>query len=547
MSKVNVNELTDSQKKRLSQLKERDTIAELIVEGMYNRSEIDFDVISAIEKRTFKKQDYYVAAEVLFNTGASVEWINIVLNVITARGEDEIISFIREVVYAYNCHVEAESIAQFIDACDTPVELHAFTDDIIHQKESTNKVREVIEKIPDLIGKIETDSFEAKQNYVDMKNELDSKISEVDDLKNQIKALQEESKNNSTNEEFAKLEKKANFIEKKFKESQKELRVYKDKCVHLEARLEEYKSKLDETEKSTDAFANSDIADELKRFLAEKFDASVDSIAKTVSNSYSQVLNVVKRDNKSEIDENDAGELKKIISQNENIMEKLQSISSEAVVSSQKNNKDVSQQHDILQPHHQPDPIEERIKTNESSDVSDYEISEDDMMGDISGEMPDIVYEEPAVAVPENVSDTDTDEEDVTKSVDNTASDSKAETVIESEIDHTENKSVAEPDPTICKATDLTANKILSSKVGDDKQEKKIGFFARMRFKHLKDKKQKQLILDLMLHKKLSMNVISDVKNLLESGKVDNNFVFDLINDDELNDDVIKKALAFVS
>lgn len=535
MSKVNVNELTDNQEKRLSQLKERDTIAELIVEGMYNRSEIDFDIISAIEKRTFKKQDYYVAAEVLFNTGASVEWINIVLNVITARGEDEIISFIREVVYAYNCHVEADSIAQFIDACDTPVELHAFTDDIIHQKESTNKVREVIEKIPDLIGKIETDSFEAKQNYVDMKNELDRKISEVDDLKNQIKALQEERKNNFTNEEFVKLEKKANFIEKQFKESQKELRVYKDKCVHLEARLEEYKSKLDEAEKSTDAYTNSDIADDLKRFLTEKFDASVDSIAKTVSSSYSQVLNVVKMDNKSEINESDAGELKKIIFQNENIMEKLQSISSEAVISAQKNNKDVSQQHDTLQPHHQPDPIEERTKTNESSDVSDYEISEDDMMGDISGEMPDIVYEEPAVP------------EDVTESVDYTASDSKAETVIESEIDHTENKSVAEPDSTICKATDLTANKILSSKVGDDKQEKKIGFFARMRFKYLKDKKQKQLILDLMLHKKLSMNVISDVKNLLESGKVDNNFVFELINDDELNDDVIKKALAFVS
>ena len=164
MSKVNVNELTDEQKVRLSQLKEKDTVTSLIIDGMYNKSEIDFEVVAAIEKRSFKKQDYYIAAEVLFNTGASVDWINIVLNVITARGEDEIISFIREVVYAYNNHIEAESIAQFIDACDTPVELHSFTDDIIHQKESNNRVREVIENIPELIGKIETDSFEAKQN-----------------------------------------------------------------------------------------------------------------------------------------------------------------------------------------------------------------------------------------------------------------------------------------------------------------------------------------------------------------------------------------------
>ena len=240
MSKVNVNELTDEQKVRLSQLKEKDTVTSLIIDGMYNKSEIDFEVVAAIEKRSFKKQDYYIAAEVLFNTGASVDWINIVLNVITARGEDEIISFIREVVYAYNNHIEAESIAQFIDACDTPVELHSFTDDIIHQKESNNRVREVIENIPKLIGKIETDSFEAKQNYVDMKNELDKKINEVEALKSQIETLQTESKSEANPEKLAKIEKKAAFYEKNFKESQKELRSYKDKCVHLEARLEEY-------------------------------------------------------------------------------------------------------------------------------------------------------------------------------------------------------------------------------------------------------------------------------------------------------------------
>ena len=65
MSKVNVNELTDEQKVRLSQLKEKDTVTSLIIDGMYNKSEIDFEVVAAIEKRSFKKQDYYIAAEVL--------------------------------------------------------------------------------------------------------------------------------------------------------------------------------------------------------------------------------------------------------------------------------------------------------------------------------------------------------------------------------------------------------------------------------------------------------------------------------------------------
>ena len=108
-------------------------------------------------------------------------------------------------------------------------------------------------------------------------------------------------------------------------------------------------------------------------------------------------------------------------------------------------------------------------------------------------------------------------------------------------------KSKIEIDPAICKAPDLTANKILSSKVKDDKQEKKIGFFARMKFKMLSGTKQKQFILDLMLHKKLPMNTITDVKAMLNTGNVDNSFVFDLINDENLTDEVVRKALAFVS
>ena len=59
--------------------------------------------------------------------------------------------------------------------------------------------------------------------------------------------------------------------------------------------------------------------------------------------------------------------------------------------------------------------------------------------------------------------------------------------------------------------------------------------------------KQKQFILDLMLHKKLPMNTITDVKAMLNTGNVDNSFVFDLINDENLTDEVVRKALAFVS
>lgn len=538
MSKVNVNELTDEQKVRLSQLKEKDTVTSLIIDGMYNKSEIDFEFVAAIEKRSFKKQDYYIAAEVLFNTGASVDWINIVLNVITARGEDEIISFIREVVYAYNNHIEAESIAQFIDACDTPVELHSFTDDIIHQKESNNRVREVIENIPELIGKIETDSFEAKQNYLDMKNELDKKINEVEALKSQIETLQTESKSEANPEKLAKIEKKAAFYEKNFKESQKELRNYKDRCVHLEARLEEYKTKLAEHEKIVTTSVNNNIADELKQYFAEKFDASIDSIAKTVSSSYGQVLSAVK-DNKAESGTIDIFELKEIITQNENIMEKLQAISNQPVSAEVRNKEDAS----TPQPHSVPNvkPVEEE---NENTvQAEDYEISENDIMGDIPEEAPEIVYEEPTANIDEE-NTTEVTKIEPEKDVNQESSNiSETDTATEEFI----KKSKIEIDPAICKAPDLTANKILSSKVKDDKQEKKIGFFARMKFKMLSGTKQKQFILDLMLHKKLPMNTITDVKAMLNTGNVDNSFVFDLINDENLTDEVVRKALAFVS
>ena len=87
----------------------------------------------------------------------------------------------------------------------------------------------------------------------------------------------------------------------------------------------------------------------------------------------------------------------------------------------------------------------------------------------------------------------------------------------------------------------------LRPKTATSVEEKKIGFFARMKFKMLSGTKQKQFILDLMLHKKLPMNTITDVKAMLNTGNVDNSFVFDLINDENLTDEVVRKALAIVS
>ena len=104
-----------------------------------------------------------------------------------------------------------------------------------------------------------------------------------------------------------------------------------------------------------------------------------------------------------------------------------------------------------------------------------------------------------------------------------------------------------EPDINMCKAPELLAGKVLSSKAKDDKEEKKIGFFARMKFRYAKDKKQKQLILDLMLRKRIPVKTVTAVKEIMNSGKVDNSFVFDLINDERATEETIMSALEFVS
>ena len=51
----------------------------------------------------------------------------------------------------------------------------------------------------------------------------------------------------------------------------------------------------------------------------------------------------------------------------------------------------------------------------------------------------------------------------------------------------------------------------------------------------------------MMLHKKLPIDTVTNVKNILNSGKVDNAFVFDLINSENVTDEVIRSTLEFVS
>lgn len=534
MTKKNIDELTNEEQERLQQLKERDSISDLIVMNMIeNNSEIDFDVVEAIEQKSFEKQDYYVAAEVLFHTGAPAEWINLVLKVIEERNPDEIVNFIREIVYAYNNNLNVEVISQYINRCETPVELRAFSDDIIHRIESNAKVRETIEQIPELIEKIEVDSLEAKQSYIDMKERLVKKEQEIDELKKQLEALKRcEDENNISEEQYEKTVKKAEYFEKKFKESQKALRNYKDECIHLSSKIEELEDRL----RDKDPESNNFITEELKEFFDKKLQSSVDNLAKIMSSSYGKVLNAIENNKPELSNTNDSEELKKMISQQEDIINKLQNFSAETIPIKNDAKKET-----------------EFIETHEfENDVGDIEIiadapSESEMYGEFGGIPEDIQYEEP---------DTDKNENDlVPEYKEPELEESSVYTINEAENERLEEDAVGveavkeqhqEPDINLCKAPELLNGKILSSKAKDDKEEKKIGFFARMKFKYAKDKKQKQLILDLMLRKRIPIQTVNAVKEIINSGKVDNNFVFELINDERATEETILSALEFV-
>lgn len=508
MSKKQMDELTYEEKERLARLRERDAITDFIVDNMEkNNSEIDLDIVEAIEKQSFMKQEYYVAAEVLFHTGASVEWINIVLKVIAERNSDVVVDFIREIVYAYNNQVKVETVDQFIDACDFPVELHAFTEEIINKMESNNKVRETIECIPELIGKIESDSLEAKQNYIDMKEQLDQKKQELDGLKEQVETA-------VSGELYEKAVKKADYFERKFKESQKSLRNCKDECVHLKSKQEEMEQKIKDNDQAVVFDASNAMADELKKFFDEKLNDSIDNIAKTVSNSYMRVLNAVESSKPETPNFDESKEIKKIISQQEDIIHAVESMKNESVINMKSPDPD-PQQEEMNDAETQP------VEFDEPELTDDYVITENEMLGDIPADFPEsIEYEEP-VATDKKEDDEPNEEQHVEEHV--------------------------EPDINMCKAPELLEGKILSSKAKDDKEEKKIGFFAHMKFKCASDKKQKQLILDLMLRKRIPVETVNAVKKIMNSGKVDNKFVFNLINDERATDETIASALEYVS
>lgn len=543
-----INELTEDEKNRLNQLKERDEVTNLIIENlMADNDTIDFEIISALEKRTFEKMDYYHAAEVLFNTRASVEWIKIVLNIIVSRASEEVVSFIQEVVYAYRNNIKAESISQFIDCCDSVVDLHTFCSEIIHVNETNDKVRQSIENIPQLLEKIELDNSEAKQSYLDMKREVEKKEKVIKELENQLDELKEKGSENSvSDEEYTKAKKKAAFFEKKYNESQVSLRKTKDECVHLKATLEnkeqkilDFEMKLQKQEEQAVEASNNMMADQIKELFEERFNKSMDNIAKTVSHSYSQVLDAVKGSKAEASDSSDLAELKKIIEQQKNIIESLQNISI-APVEQQKN------------------VIEETVVKEEKSFGTDIEDiipvqTENDVIG-VPVDIPEsIQYEEPniedesvkedsgTVEIEEPQQLKEVAEEEIKESVESKSENAEPD---EKTTEITEHKEV---DIKMCKAPGLINSQVTTTPTKDDKEEKKISFFSRMKFKRSNDKKQKQLILDTMLRKRIPVKTITDVKNILNSGKVDNYFVFELINDDRASEETIRSALEFVS
>lgn len=514
MSKKNIAELTKEDQKRLQQLKERDSISELIIVNMLeNNSEIDFDVVEAIEEKSFEKQDYYAAAEVLFYTGAPAEWINLVFKVIEERNPDEIVNFIREIVYAYNNNLNVEVISQYINRCETPVELRAFSDDIIHRIESNAKVRETIEQIPELIEKIELDSLEAKQSYIDMKEQLEKKEQEIYDLKEQLETLKRcKDKKHISEEQYGKAVKKAEYFEKKFKESQKALRNYKDECIHLNSKLGEFEQRFNDKNQTAVSDANHGITEELKIFFDEKIQVSFENIAKIMSNSYGKVLDAIEN-NKPEFAE-------KIIAKQDDIMHKLQSFSTDAVPSENSAKEEaVSIESE--------DHVE-----NEDNEIIADAIPESEMFGEFGGIPEEIQYAEP---------ETD-DNNDFLPASEDEEPELKEDTVEAESV----KKQHEEPDINMCKAPELLTGKILSSKAKDEKEEKKISFFAKMKFKYSNDKKQKQLILDLMIRKRLPIDTINAVKTILHSGKVNNKFVLDLITDEQATEETILSTLEFV-
>lgn len=523
------DKLSKEELDRIDRMRAKDEVTNLIISNIFSDGSetVDLDLIDILEKRSFVKMEYYIAAEVFFNQRVSNDWITLVLNVIHTQDEEHIVTYIREIVRAYQNRVDCENLKRFMYDCSTPAELSAYINVFIHQKKVDDKVFKSLEDIPDLFKKIEKDSQGASQNFDELKRQLDEKDEEICKLKRQLEEKENTEEDTVSKTEYDNALKDAEFFKNKYKTSQTKVRELKSKFENVSSQLDKAEQQLKEKTQADIKAVDTQKMDALKKYLDERISSSIAGLAKTVSSSYSKILDEVQKigtdEKQPQTDSSD--DLKKIISQNETIYKKIQDISN-------------------LQTPEPPEPeVQKKVEYEKPSGEQDnvvetgseeYEINESDIVGEMGGDIPDeIIYGDPDESGISSDGNNTEKVEDEEKQPDDKAKDGP-------EIHK-------EPDINMCKASEYLDSKVLSSKVTDDKEEKKIGFFARIRFKHLKDKKQKQLILDMMLHKKLPIDTVTNVKNILNSGKVDNAFVFDLINSENVTDEVIRSTLEFVS
>lgn len=524
------DKLSKEELDRIDRMRAKDEVTNLIISNIFSDGSetVDLDLIDILEKSSFVKMEYYIAAEVFFNQRASNDWITLVLNVIHTQDEEHIVTYIREIVRAYQNRVDCESLKRFMYDCSTPAELSAYINVFIHQKKVDDKVFKSLEDIPDLFKKIEKDSQGASQNFDELKRQLDEKDEEICKLKRQLEEKENTEEDTVSKAEYDNALKDAEFFKNKYKTSQTKVRELKSKFENVSSQLDKAEQQLKEKTQEDIKAIDTQKMDALKKYLDERISSSIDGLAKTVSSSYSKILDEVQKigTDEKQPQTDSSYDLKKIISQNETIYEKIQDISN--LQTPEPHEPEVQKKVEYEKPSGEQDNVVE-------TGSEEYEINESDIVGEMGGDIPDeIIYGDPdeSESISSNGNNTEKVEDEEKQP------DDKAKN--EPEIHK-------EPDINMCKASEYLDSKVLSSKVTDDKEEKKIGFFARIRFKHLKDKKQKQLILDMMLHKKLPIDTVTNVKNILNSGKVDNAFVFDLINSENVTDEVIRSTLEFVS
>lgn len=529
MLEKKVSDITEEEIERLDHLRSRDNVTNEIVTNLLTEDVINFDLIDLLEKRSFKKREYYIASEVLFDPDISTKWIELVVKVIYTKEEEDIESFIREIVNAYNSGIEPDLVEQCINLCKVPVDLKVFIEDKVHSDEMDTKVRETIENIPALIEKIEVDNTDGKKKYIEIQNELNEKSEEIINLKEQLKKLTEQ-ENIISDKKYEEKVKEAAYYESKYKSLLNEVYTYKNECVELRNKVEKYEQKLSSNTQNT---ANNN---ESLKALQQLFNEGIENIVKTVASNYGNIVDGIKtvdeKINNFNQDKDVAEKIEKIIAQNENIIDSIHNIS---VTASTHKDEYVDDKTDYF--------IE---GINEEEMMQGYEESIGESTDNDEEKSESITDDYTNIEKSVNL-----DKDDIPvnseKSYDESYTDSIDENSEESTDFSASYLEKNENDTVMCKADDLLKNKILTSKTKDDKEDKKIKFFSGIKFRISSEQKQKELIVGLMLRKKYSMENIKCVKAILETGKVKNRFVFDLINREDTKEEDLMRLLAFTN